>query len=406
MNAWLDKLRLQYNWLLAERFNWWQQNRCPVNACPLICHLPELKEQPDYYSQKRSLVPLKQKRPWYGEVYSQVLQDVVKRVKLSFDRYIKGDSTGHRSGKPRFKGRNRYRSFTYPQASDSWLKNSKITLPKIGEVKIVLHRPIPEGFELKTAIVSKKADGWYITLSLEDKRVPDISVDIIPSVENSMGIDVGLEKFLADSEGEFEGIPQFFRKSEEKLARLQKKASAAKKGSRARKLLFRKVSKLHQKIARQRKQFHFETSKKVLEKADVIFVEDLNVKNLCKRAKPKQDKEGGNFLPNGQSAKSGLNKSIADAGWGQLIEILSFKAEKAGQKMIKVSPHGTSQHCSGCLNRVPKTLSDRWHSCPECKLEIDRDTNSAMLIKKVGLGIASLKKAQPNSRKRSPHCTA
>jgi putative transposase len=101
-----------------------------------------------------------------------------------------------------------------------------------------------------------------------------------------------------------------------------------------------------------------------------------------------------------------LNKSIADAGWGQLIEILSFKAEKAGQKMIKVSPHGTSQHCSGCLNRVPKTLSDRWHSCPECKLEIDRDTNSAILIKKVGLGIASLKKAQPNSRKRSPHCTA
>jgi putative transposase len=63
MNAWLDKLRLQYNWLLAERFNWWEQNRCPVNACPLICHLPELKEQPDYYGQKRSLVPLKQKRP-------------------------------------------------------------------------------------------------------------------------------------------------------------------------------------------------------------------------------------------------------------------------------------------------------------------------------------------------------
>jgi putative transposase len=408
MWRWLDMLRMQYNWMLAERFQWWEESRSPVNACPLVCHLPELKAQPDYYSQKRSLVALKQDRPWYKDVHSQVLQDMVKRVKLAFDRYLSGDSNGNRSGKPRFKGKNRYRSFVYPQASIDWIDGNKIELPKLGVFKVIWHRPLPEGFNVKTAIITQKADGWYITLTLEDVSVPESTSDsdIEPTADNSVGIDLGLEKFLADSEGEFEPIPQHFRKSEEKLARLQQKVSTAKKSSRARKLLVRKVAKLHQKIARQRKQFHFETAQKVLKKADVVFVEDLSVKNMSRRAKPKQD-EAGKFLPNGQSAKSGLNKSIADAGWSQFIDILAFKAEKAGQRVVKVNPKGTSQHCSVCLNRVPKELSERWHSCPHCGNEMDRDTNAAILIKKVGLGIASLKKAQPSkARKRSPLCTA
>lgn len=406
MSRWLDMLRLQYNWMLAERFQWWEENRSSVNACPLVCYLPDLKKQPGYYSQKRSLVPLKQDRPWYKDIHSQVLQDMVKRVKLAFDRYLTGDGNGNRSGKPRFKGKNRYRSFTYPQASIDWIDGNKIELPKLGSVKVIWHRPLPEGFSVKTAIITQKADGWYITLTLEDVSVPELTSEVEPTANNSIGVDLGLEKFLADSEGEFEPIPQHFRKSEEKLARLQQKVSAAKKGSRARKLLVRKVAKLHQKIARQRKQFHCETAQKVLKKADVVFVEDLSVKNMSRRAKPKQD-EAGKFLPNGQSAKSGLNKSIADAGWGQFIDILTFKAEKAGQRVVKVNPKGTSQHCSNCLNRVPKELSDRWHSCPHCGTELDRDTNAAILIKKVGLDIALLKNAQPASaRKRSPRCIA
>jgi putative transposase len=406
MTRWLDMIRLQYNWMLAERFRWWEENRSPANACPLICHLPELKDQPDYYSQKRSLVPLKQDRPWYKDVHSQVLQDMVKRVKLAFDRYLAGDSNGHRSGKPRFKSKNRYRSFTYPQASMDWIDGNKIELPKIGAVRVIWHRPLLDGFNLKTAIISHKSDGWYITLTLEDVSVPELSSDIEPTLDNSIGVDLGLEKFLADSAGEFEPIPQHFRKSEEKLARLHQKVSIAKKGGRARKLLVRKVARLHQKIARQRKQFHYETAQKVLSKANVVFVEDLNVKNMSRGAKPKQD-EAGKFLPNGQAAKSGLNKSIADAGWSQFIDILTFKAEKAGQRVVKVNPKGTSQHCSTCLNRVPKELSERWHSCPHCGTELDRDTNAAILIKKVGLDIGLLKNAQPAfARKRSPRCTA
>ncbi len=400
MSRWLDMLRHQYNFLLADRFDWWQSNRCDINACPLICHLPKLRDNPDYYGQKRSLVPLKVSRPWYKEIHSQVLQDLVMRVKLAFDRFIKGDCNGKRSGRPRFRPKGRYRSFTYNQVEDKDLQGNRINLPKIELVKLVRHRSIPEGFKIKTAIISKKPDGWYVTLSLEDTSVPELAVDTRPTVDNSIGIDVGLEKFLADSEGEFEEIPQYFRRSEEKLAKLQQKVSATKKGSRAKKLLSRKVAKLHQKVARQRKQFHFETAKKILNKADVIFVEDLTVNNMSRRCKPKQDADG-KFLPNGQSAKSGLNKSIADAGWSQFIDILSFKAERAGLKVVKVNPKGTSQHCSICLNAVPKTLKDRWHSCPTCELEVNRDTNSAGLIKKVGLGVVLTLKRSTRKRREA-----
>ena len=89
IDRWLALLCSQYNYLLADRFNWYEQNRCSINACPLICHLLELRDNPDYYSQKKTLPQLKKTHPWYGEIYSQVLQDVVKRVKVTFDRFLK-----------------------------------------------------------------------------------------------------------------------------------------------------------------------------------------------------------------------------------------------------------------------------------------------------------------------------
>jgi putative transposase len=144
LDRWLSMLGAQYNYLLADRFNWYEQNRSPVNACLLICHLPELRDHPDYYSQKKTLPQLKKTHPWYSEIYSQVLQDVVKRVKVTFDRFLKGDSNGKRSGKPRFKARNRYRTFTYPQMKEGCLQGNLINLPMFGKVKVVLHRPIPD----------------------------------------------------------------------------------------------------------------------------------------------------------------------------------------------------------------------------------------------------------------------
>ena len=414
--SWLEKLRCQYNYLLGQRFDWWSQNRCAVNACPLICYLPELKDNPSYYDQKKSLVKLKENRPWYKEINAQVLQNCVERVHKTFERYLKGDRKGKRSGRPRFKGKGRYRSFTYPQLGKNPIKENLINLSKIGWVKMILHRPLPDGFNLKTATITKKVDGWYVSLSLEDKSVPQFESNIIPTLENSIGIDLGLEKILSTSTHEFIFPPKYFRILEEKLGKLQRKIADLNRGSRAKKIIARKIAKLHQKIARQRKQFHFETAQWLLSKADVVFVEDLSVKNMSRRCKPKQD-GNGKYLPNGQSRKAGLNKSFSDAGLSQFVEILSFKAEKAhrprrgslgvrteqeaGLKVVKVDPKGTSQHCSACLNRVPKDLSDRWNCCYHCGVMLDRDVNSAILIQKVGMGIASLKKRTARAEETS-----
>ena len=399
LNRWLDMLRCQYNWRLADRFDWWEMNRSPVHACPLICSIAEPREQPDYYNQKRSLVSLKAERPWYTEIHSQVLQDMVKRVGKAFDRFIKGDKNGKRSGRPRFKGKNRYRTFTYPQTSHDWIEGNRIKLPKIGAVKFIQHRPLPDGFALKTVSVTLKADGWYVTFSLEDKSVPEqLVTDVEPIEANSIGVDAGLEYFIVCSDGDTKQPPKFYRQAEDTLGKLQAKRDARAKGSKPRRKLNARIAKLHQRIARQRRQWHFETAQELIDKAEVIFVEDLKVSNMARRNKPKQGEDGA-YLPNGQSAKSGLNKSFADAGIARFLnEVLPFKAANAGKLVVKVNPAGTSQHCATCLNRAPKELSDRWHSCPHCGASMQRDHNSAVLIKKVGLGITSLKNAKSRQR--------
>ena len=404
MNKWLDMLRCQSNWLLGERFDWWEMHRCPLNACPLVCSIAQPRERPEYYGQKRSLVPLKKEREWYTDIHAHVLQDMVKRVDLAFGRFIRGDSNGKRSGKPRFKGKARYRTFAYHEVKPNCIQGNRITLPKLGKVKFIEHRPIPDGSTIKRALVTKKADGWYVTFTLEDKSVPDSpTIKIKPTDSNSVGIDAGLEYFVACSDGDLKEPPKFYRQSEERLGELQAKREARKKGSKARRKLNKRIARLHQQIARQRRQWHFELANELVDKAEVIFIENLKVSNMARRNKPRQD-EQGNFLPNGQSAKSGLNKSFADAGIaGFLNEILPYKAVRAarrslraGRLLVKVNPAGTSQHCAICLNRVTKELGDRWHECPHCGAYMPRDLNSGILLKKVGLGVASLKNA--NSR--------
>lgn len=388
LDKWLDMLRCQYNWLLADRFDWWQMNRCALNACPLVCSIAKPRDQPEYYAQKRSLVPLKQQREWYADIHADVLQDMVKRVDLAFARRVRGDSNGKRSGRPRFKSVNRYRTFAYQRVKPDCIQGNRINLPKLGEVKLIQHRPVPEGFRVKRVLVTLKADGWYVTLTLEDQSVPgNPRAHITPTEANSMGVDAGLEYFVACSDGHTKEPPKFYRQAQQRLGKLQSKRELRAKGSKARRKLNRRIANLHQRIARQRRQWHFEVAGELLDRAEVIFVEELKVGNLARRNQPKQA-EDGTFLANGQAAKSGLNKSFADAGIGGFLnEILPYKAAKAGRWVVKVNPAGTSQHCAMCLRRVPKELSERWHSCPECGAEMPRDVNSGMLIKKVGLGV-------------------
>jgi putative transposase len=364
IDHWLELARRQYNYRLAERFNWWEQNRCNVNACPLICHLPELKDRPSFYAQKRDLVNSKKRFPEYKELPSHTLQDVIARVEKSFDQWLKGDSNGKRSGKPRFKGQGRFRSIVFPDPiKPEHMNGQLIQLPKIGKLKMILHRPIPDGFKLKTATISKKADGYYITLSLQDSSVPELSPDL-PTLDNTIGIDMGLKSFLVTDLGEEVAIPQYYRQAEKRLKRMQRSLSRKKKGSNL-------------KVANQRKDFHYKTAKKLLNQGKHVGHEALNIKGI---------------------ARTRMAKSTHDAGWGTFLQILSIKAESAGVMTIAVNPNGTTQDCSKCGQKVPKTIRDRWHSCPHCGCELDRDHNAAINIKHRAVGQPVLKAQEtPNA---------
>ena len=391
IDRWLSMLQKQYNYLLRERFHWWEYNRSYIvvpqgEYCWRWCELGggELKDNPDWHSQSASLPTLKKDRPWYKDIYSQVLQEMVKRVKLAMERFLAGDSKSKKSGRPRFKNRSRYRTLTYPTVPDKNLMGSRIKLPKLGVLKFVKSRDIEPGFKLKTVSITRKADGYYLSLSVEDKTVPEVELDTIPTESNTTGIDVGLEKLFVDSNNN-QSLPQkHLKKSESKLAKLQRNLEDKSRSKKAKRLILRAISRLHQKIARQRKHWHFCEAHKLARICQVLAVEKLSIRNMKRRNKPK--KVNGVFVPNGQAASSGLNKSWTDNGVGNFLEILSQVAQKHGTRIVKVNPRGTSQHCSQCLNRVGKTLSDRWHECNSCGLSCDRDYNSALLIKKLAVG--------------------
>jgi len=201
----------------------------------------------------------------------------------------------------------------------------------------------------------------------------------LPTSDEDVGIDLGVMHFAALSSGSFIDHPRYFRKAEKKLASAQQALSRKKRGSHRRKKAVQRVAKGHRKIANQRKDFHHKASRALVNQYQVIVFEDLRVKNLTKRAKPKQDKETGQYVPNGASAKAGLNKSILDAGWTTFTGIVSVKAAWAGRTVVFVNPFMTSQLCSGCGVVVKKELSERWHRC-RCGTELDRDTNSAKVI--------------------------
>lgn len=364
IDMWIELCRRQYNYRLGERFNWWEQNRCDINSCPLICHLPELKDRPDLYSQKRDLVNTKQLLSEYKEIPSHTLQDVIARVEKTFDRWLKGDSNGKRSGKPRFKGQGRYRSIAFPDpVKPEHIKGNLIQLPKIGNLKVILHRPILDGFKVKTAAIVKKADGYYLTLSLQDSSIPELMPEI-PTMDNTIGIDMGLKAFLVDDLGEEVVIPQYYRKSERRLKKIQRSLSRKKRGSKRRKKAIERVAKAHLKVSNQRKDFHYKTAKKLLNKGKNIGHEDLNIKGI---------------------ARTRMAKSTHDAGWGQFLQILSVKAANAGLMTIAVNPNGTTQECSSCGQKVPKTIQDRWHEC-QCGCSLDRDHNAAKNIKHRAVG--------------------
>ena len=414
LNHWLRICRYWYNRQLGDRFDWWEMNRTPVNACPLIVSISAPREKPNYYSQKQQLPILKKDLVKvfhsgelldFKQVDSTILQDVSKRVDKAFERFIAGDSKGGRSGKPRFKTEADYRTMTFSTANSDWIKLVRknwmyVRLPKLGVVKVRMHRSIPNGFTIKQASVTRKVDGWFIQLMLEDASVPEFTFDKVnPTWDNSVGLDAVLHEdvYLATSSGEKLPSLKPLRKNQAKLDRISRKRNKRKRGKAARRKLAKKEAKQHQKIARSRQDFHYKTAHKLVRSgAKFYFHEDLNLKSLTKRNKVKQDDEG-TYLPNGQSAKSGLNKSWLDAAFCQFFKTLEYIAEKAGSIVVSQKPAYTSMLLCYRNEIVFADCNIREYWDEQHSLMVDRDINAAINLKKLGLDIfPSIKRRNGN----------
>lgn len=402
LNQWLRISRYWYNRQLGDRFDWWEMNRTYLNSCPLVSSISAVREQPNYFTQKALLPSLKKssvKVEWSGEeldlkrVDSTVLQNVCKRVDDVFKRYIAGDANGKRSGKPRFKSESSYRTMTFATAKNEWVQSETkrwlyVRLPKIGIIKVRKHRDLPE-CEIKQVSLTKKVDGWYIQIILENVEIAEIETNEAPNWDNSIGLDAVLagHVFVSTSEGVELPSIKVLRESQCKLDRVSIKRNARKRKSKSRRKLAKCEAKQHQKIARFRKDFHYKTAHKIVRTGKkFIFHEKLNLQGLTKRARAKQD-ELGQFLPNGQSAKSGLNKSWMDAGFGQFFTILENIASKAGSVLSAINPAYTSQILSYRNEVIFTDCSIRSYWDEQNSLSVDRDINAAINIKRVGLDI-------------------
>lgn len=344
--TWLETCRWIYNTALAQRKEAWEKEKRSVSRIEQQVWLKQAKKTDERIR----------------EVHSQVAQEVLFRVDRAFAAFFRRVKNGETPGYPRFKGRGRYKSLTYTQfgkGKGASFQDGKLKLSKIGLVKIKLHREIP-GI-IKTVIIKRDAAGkWWAVFAVEIELSRQ-QTHTGPAV----GLDVGLEKFAALSDGSIIENPRHLRKTEERLKRAQRELSRKEKGSRNRERVRRKLAKLHAKVRNQRMDFLHKQSRKLVNTYSLIAVEELNIKGMVNNHH--------------------LAKSISDAGWGEFISMLEYKAGEAGTKLVKVNPSGTSQKCSRCGMTVPKELSERVHFCPYCGLTLDRDVNAARNILKRAL---------------------
>ena len=352
----LDRCRELYNAALSERKDAYKYAGISVS----------------YYDQQNDLPEIKNViREEYQDIAAHVLQDVLRRLDKAMQAFFRRVKNGETPGYPRFQGRDRYDSFTYPDIAGWKLEGNQLHLSKIGTVKVVLHRPI-EG-KMKTVTIKREGDEWYVSFSCEVAEPEKLPVSY-----EDVGIDLGVSHLATLSNGIMIEHPRYHRRAKSKLEVAHQAVSRKKKGSHRRDKAKKQLSKAYRKVRNQRKDFLHKESRKLVNQYQVIVFEDIKASNLTKKPKPKKD-ENDKFIPNGAASKGGLNKSILDASWGMFVDLCSSKAEEAGRTLLKVSPKFTSQICSNCGTIRRKDLSERWHSC-DCGAELDRDVNAAINI--------------------------
>lgn len=282
---------------------------------------------------------------------AQCARDVIRRLDKAYKYFFGKIKKGEKAGLPRYKSVNNYNSITFPKYGNGCkLKKGKLYIQGAGLIKIKLHRPI-EG-KIKTVTIKRKAGNWYAIFCVEcEPRPLQVSTEEI-------GIDVGLTSFATLSDGSEIKNNRFYKHGYQKIKIASRKVARRKKGSNRRRKAVLLLQKAHEHVANQRSDFLHKESRKIINSFGLIAVEDLNVKGL---------------------ASGMLAKSVNDAGWGMFYRYLTYKAESAGRKIVRVNPSGTSQTCV-CGAAVRKGLKDRWHECDACGLSEPRDLVSARVI--------------------------
>jgi putative transposase len=405
MFSWVDMLRSSYNWSLSDRLTQYNQqfiqgNYCDIRtkseACPIACFVTKNGASGNPWKDAKTdkngkvknprrnagdiqitaLPELKKARPWFSEIDSTVLQQNLKRLDTAYKNFFDG------RGFPKFKNKSNFTSFTYQMGVK--VQGSKIYLPKLGWMRFFNSRLIPDSFSIKAATIRKRQDGWYVSIRIEDKTIPDGIAKPPDEVNSVLGCDLGITKLVHLSDRCQIDNPKF--STNKKVKRLlkirQRRISRKFKGSKNRKKAANKLGRFHKQVTDKRQAYQWQVANKIVSrKVDAIGIENLNISGMMKRCKVKKDKKTGRFLKNGQSRKKGLNRSIADASWGELILKIEYLAVKSGKVVIKVNPKYSSQECRGCGHIDKFNRTGEKFICTQCGYMEHADIGAAKTIR-------------------------
>jgi len=317
-------------------------------------------------------------------------QQTLRRLDKAFAGFFRRVRDGQRQpGFPRFKATARFDSvdFIHGDGIKFHPDKKRLYVMGVGHVRVRQHRPLPEGAKLKQVSVKREGTGratrWFVIIAVEVAPTP------LPPSGAITGIDMGIASFAITSEGKFLPNPRFGKSAAVKLAAAQRVLSGRKRGSNRRRKAAERVAVIHRTIRLQRLDHAHKTALKLVQDHDIICHEALRIDNMTRRAKPKPDPDNeGQFLPNGQAAKTGLNNAIMDAGWGLFLNVLTAKAEKAGRETVPVPAANTSRTCIECghcekANRPSQALFE----CQRCGFKGHADIVGAINILRAGTAL-------------------
>ena len=349
-----DLQRQLYNAALQERVDAWQKQKISISKLDQNKSLTQIRS----FDESFSSLPVSMSR-WSIARVDEAMKGFFGRVKR-----------GQKAGFPRFKARSRWRSFGFDEFKGIRLLGNKLVFASFKSgLKVRMHRPIPEGTEIKSCVFTRHSRHWWVSMSVD---VPVEAVHLHPDAE--VGLDLGVSRLVTTSDGEFIENARPRSKRERDLRIAQRALARCKRGSMRRRKLRERMARLQRAVYDARTTHLHQVSSGLTKRYGFIGLEKLQTKNMTRSARGSAAEPGTNVRQ-----KAGLNREMLDASFARLVDFITYKAERAGGTVVKVDPRGTSQECSSCGSAVPKTLAERIHRCA-CGTVLDRDVNAALNI--------------------------